>query len=171
MSRGVFFVLLSINIHKSSQWFVLKILFPFPSFFILLFTKSFFCCIIRIIKKTVEGRIEMADWEKIRKNVGSATKKAAKKTGELMDDASMRLKLKSLETKRNKQYEQLGRLTYRQLKTEECLTEEIAKVIETLDDVREKLKAQTELIEKTRKARTEKKAEEAQENDEANAEE
>ena len=119
----------------------------------------------------------MADWEKIRKNVGSATKKAAKKTGELMDDASMRLKLKSLETKRNKQYEQLGRLTYRQLKTEECLTEEIAKVIETLDDVREKLKAQAELIEKTKKARAEKKAEEkakadaAQENDEADAEE
>lgn len=99
----------------------------------------------------------MADWEKIRKNLGVAAEKAKKKTGELVDDASMQIKLKALESKRNQLYEQLGRLTYRQLKTGESQAEKIAQTIEGLDDVRAKHRAQAALIEKTKRERAEKK--------------
>lgn len=99
----------------------------------------------------------MADWDKIKKNIGNAAEKAKKKTGELVDDASMQIKLKSLESKRNKLYEQLGRLTYRQLKTGESQAEKIAETIEGLDEVRAKHREQTELIEKTKRERAEKK--------------
>jgi len=98
----------------------------------------------------------MADWEKIRKNLGDAAQKAKKKTGELAEDASMQIKLKSLESKRNSLYEQLGRLTYRQLKTGESQAEKIAETIEGLDDVRAKHRAQAVLIEKTKRERAEK---------------
>ncbi len=99
----------------------------------------------------------MADWEKIRKNLGDAAEKAKKKTGELAEDASMQIKLKSLESKRNALYEQLGRLTYRQLKTGESQAEKIAQTIENLDEVRAKHRAQAVLIEKTKRERAEKK--------------
>ncbi len=100
----------------------------------------------------------MADWEKIRKNLGDAAQKAKKKTGELVDDASMQLKLKALESRRDGLYEQLGRLTYRQLKTGESQAEKISETIDALDDVRAKHRAQAVLIEKTKRERAEKKA-------------
>lgn len=100
----------------------------------------------------------MADWEKIRKNLGDAAQKAKKKTGELAEDASMQIKLKALESKRDSLYEQLGRLTYRQLKTGESQAEKIADTIDALDDVRAKHRAQAVLIEKTKRARAEQKA-------------
>jgi len=100
----------------------------------------------------------MADWEKIRKNLGDAAQKAKKKTGELVDDASMQLKLKALESRRDSLYEQLGRLTYRQLKTGESQAEKISETIDALDDVRAKHRAQAFLIEKTKRERAEKKA-------------
>ena len=99
----------------------------------------------------------MADWGKIKKNIGTAAEKAKKKTGEIAQDASMQLKLKKLETKRNELYEELGRLTYRQLKTGESQAEKIAKTIEELDEVRTKHREQSELIEKTKRERAEKK--------------
>ena len=99
----------------------------------------------------------MADWNQIKKNIGTAAQKAKKKTGELVDDASMQIRLKALETKRNHLYEQLGRLTYRQLKTGESQAEGIASTIEALDDVRAKHRAQVELIAKTKRERAEKK--------------
>ena len=99
----------------------------------------------------------MADWNKIKKNIGNAAEKAKKKTGEIATDASMQLKLKRLESKRDSLYEQLGRLTYRQLKTGESQAEKIAETIEGLDDVRAQHRAQSELIEKTKRERAEKK--------------
>lgn len=99
----------------------------------------------------------MADWEKIRKNLGDAAQKAKKKTGEIASDASMQIKLKSLESKRDALYEQLGKLTYRQLKTGESQAEKIAETIDALDDVRAKHRAQAVLIEKTKRERAEKK--------------
>ncbi|MBO5939233.1 MAG: hypothetical protein J6Q82_07030 [Clostridia bacterium] len=99
----------------------------------------------------------MADWNQIKKNLGTAAEKAKKKTGELVDDASMQMKLKRLEAKRNALYEQLGRLTYRQLKTGESQAEKIADTIEGLDDVRAKHRAQAELIAKTKRERAEQK--------------
>ena len=100
----------------------------------------------------------MANWNQIKKNLGDAAQKAKKKTGEIVDDASMQIKLKSLESKRDKLYEQLGRLTYRQLKTGESQAEKIAQTIEGLDDVRAKHRAQAELIAKVKRERAEQKA-------------
>lgn len=99
----------------------------------------------------------MADWDKVRKNLGNAAQKAKKKTGEFASDASMQIKLKSLERKRDQFYEQLGKLTYRQLKTGESQAEKIAETIEALDDIRAKHRAQAELIEKIKRERAEKK--------------
>ena len=100
----------------------------------------------------------MADWNKIKKNIGNAAVKAKKKTGELVDDASMQIKLKKLESKRDQLYEQLGRLTYRQLKTGESQAEKIAATIEGLDEIRAQHREQAELIAKTKRERAEKKA-------------
>ena len=99
----------------------------------------------------------MANWNQIKKNLGDAAQKAKKRTGELMDDASMQIKLKTLESKRDQLYEQLGRLTYRQLKTGESQAEKIASTIEGLDDVRAKHREQAELIAKVKRERAEKK--------------
>ena len=109
----------------------------------------------------------MADWNKIRTNLGKAAKKAVQKTGEIVDDTSMQIKLKSLESKRNKLYEELGRLTYRQLKTEESQAERIAQTIESLDEIREKIRAQMEEIETLKKERAKKKEEEKAASDES----
>ena len=107
--------------------------------------------------KHPKGESMMADWNKIKENIGVAAQKAKKKTSELVDDASMQIKLRALESKRNQLYEQLGRLTYRQLKTGESQAEKIASTIEGLDDVRAKIRAQAALIEKTKRERAEKK--------------
>ena len=77
----------------------------------------------------------MADWKKIRATMGHAASTAAKKTGEVADLTSMRLKLKLLQGKRDEQYKQLGKLTYRQLKSGESQAEKIAPVVEELDEL------------------------------------
>ena len=99
----------------------------------------------------------MANWEQIKGNVKGVAKKAVKTTGELADSASMQIKLKSLESKRDKKYKELGRLTYRQIKTGESLAESIAPVIEELDVIREDIRQQMKAIEDAKKARSEKK--------------
>ena len=100
----------------------------------------------------------MANWDKIKGNVKGAANKAIKTTGELADSASMQIKLKTLESKRDKQYKELGRLTYRQIKTGESHAGEISKVIEKLDQIREEIKAQNQAIDDTKKAKAEAKA-------------
>lgn len=101
----------------------------------------------------------MANWEKIKTNVKTAANKAIKTTGEVVDTASMQLKLKSLESKRDKQYAELGKLTYRQIKTSESYAGEISKVIEKLDEIREEIRQQNQKIEDAKKAKAEAKAE------------
>ena len=107
----------------------------------------------------------MANWSEIRESVGRAANRALRKTEELADTASMHLKLKNLESKRESKYASLGKLTYRQLKTEETFTEEIAKLIEELDEIREKIRVVKDEIEAAKKAKeaekAQKKAEEA----------
>ena len=100
----------------------------------------------------------MANWEKIKGNVKNAASKAIKTTGELADTASMHLKLRALEGKRDKRYMELGKLTYRQIKTGESLAERIAPIIDELDAVREKIREQNKLIDDTKRARAEAKA-------------
>ncbi len=105
----------------------------------------------------------MADWKEIRTSAKKTADKAIKKTGELADVASMHIRLKALEAKRDAQYKQLGKLTYRQMKTGESLVGQIAPVIEKLDELREKIKALVTEIEAEKAARKAKKAEKAEE--------
>jgi len=99
----------------------------------------------------------MANWEEIRATAKQAANKAVKKTEELAEMASLRIRFKSLEAKRDEQYRLLGKLTYRQLKTGESQAERIAPVIEELDTVRAKLRALTEEIEAAKAASAAKK--------------
>ena len=81
----------------------------------------------------------MADWKKIREDVKQTANKALKKTGEMADMASLRIKAATIKRKLEKAYEGLGRLTYKQLKTEESRAEEIAAQIEEIDSLRDEL--------------------------------
>lgn len=95
----------------------------------------------------------MEKWKEIRSTAKSTAGKAVKKTGEIADLASMYVRLKTLEVKRDLQYKQLGKLTYRQMKTGESLATDIAPVIEALDEIRAKIKVLVSEIEAVKAAR------------------
>ncbi len=99
----------------------------------------------------------MANWEEIRTATKKAATKAVKKTEELADMAALRIRLRSLEAKRDDRYRALGKLTYRQLKTGESQAEKIAPVIEELDTLRAKLLELTKEIEAAKAASSAKK--------------
>lgn len=88
----------------------------------------------------------MATWQEIRSGVEHAANKAIKKTSEIADTASLRVKLKSLDVKLNCEYEKLGKLTYKQLKTSKSQAEEIAAVIDSIDSLRAEMKTVREKI-------------------------
>ena len=60
-------------------------------------------------------------------------KKFADKTEELFDSAATSVKIKNLEMKIDEQYENLGRIVYRDLHTEENLEEDKLRVIAAID--------------------------------------
>ena len=95
----------------------------------------------------------MANWDNIRSTAKKTAGKAIKKTGELADLAGMHIRLKSLEAKRDAQYKQLGKLTYRQMKTGESMVSQIAPIIEKLDELRERIRLQVAQIEAEKAAR------------------
>ena len=97
----------------------------------------------------------MANWNEIRSDVKVAANKAIKKTGELADTASIHLKIKMAEVRLSAAYEKLGKLTYKQLKTETSQTEAISETIATIDSLRadvKTLKIRLEEIRETNKA-------------------
>ena len=100
----------------------------------------------------------MATWEIFKKSAKRVANNAIKETGEAADLAALHIKLKALESKRNDEYEMLGRLTYRQLKTGVSQAERIAPVIENLDMIRAKMKKINTDIENTKLARDERRA-------------
>ena len=110
----------------------------------------------------------MANMNEIKTNVSRAANKAIKKTGELADIASMHLKLKSLERKLDGKYKDLGKLTYKQLKSGASQAEKIADTIVEIDTLREDIRLQKEKIEAEKQARKERKAAEKSEKAEAN---
>ena len=74
-------------------------------------------------------------------------KKVSDKAEELFDSTATLIKIKNLEAKIDEQYENLGRIVYRDLHTEEDLEEEKLRVIAAIDalfDRLEELKATTE---------------------------
>lgn len=62
-----------------------------------------------------------------------ALRRAGDKAEEMLDGASKAVKIKALEIRMDEQYENLGRLVYRDLHTEEDLEEEKLQVIAALD--------------------------------------
>ena len=100
----------------------------------------------------------MATWELFKISAKRAANKAIKETGDAADLAALHIKLKALEAKRNDEYEMLGRLTYRQLKTGVSQAERIAPVIENIDKIRGKIKKVNGEIESTKLAREERRA-------------
>ena len=98
----------------------------------------------------------MSTWNDLRSVFGRAANGAIQKTGEFADVTAMRLKLKVLEGKRDDQYRVLGKLTYRQLKTGVSQAEKIAVAIESLDDIRGKIRRLTDEIDQLKAEREEK---------------
>lgn len=95
----------------------------------------------------------MADWNKVRKNVGTAAGKAAKKTGEVVDIASLYVKLKMAQAKLDGYYTALGKLTYKQLKTGESQAERIKPIVDKIDDTQAKMRALGKKIEDEKERR------------------
>ena len=96
----------------------------------------------------------MSKWNDIKGGVGKAADKTAKKANELASIAAMRIKLRAMNAKLSDLYEALGRLTYKQLKSERSQAEQIAKTIESIDKQREAIKALKARIEDEKAART-----------------
>ncbi len=92
-------------------------------------------------------------WNNIKSGVERAANKTARKAGELADIASMHFKLKTANAKLCDKFERLGRLTYKQLKTEISRAEEISAVIADIDELRAEIKAMKEKIEKMKQER------------------
>ena len=110
----------------------------------------------------------MANWNDIKASVGKAANKTVKKAGELADTASLHFKYKTCKAKVSEKFEKLGRLTYKQLKTDIYYAEDIAKIISELDELREELR---EIKKKIDDAKKEREAEKAARKAEKEAEE
>ena len=94
-------------------------------------------------------------WNNIKSGVGKAADKTMKKASDIADAAALRIKLRAMNAKLSEKYETLGRLTYKQLKSERSQAEAISKVIEDIDELREKIKAHKQRIEDEKAARAE----------------
>lgn len=107
----------------------------------------------------------MANWEDIKTTVSRAADKTIKKAGELADTASLHFKYKTSKAKLGEKFEKLGRLTYKQLKTEISYAEEIASIITQIDELREEIKVLKQKIEDAKKEKETAKAENQDEED------
>ena len=75
----------------------------------------------------------MSTFNRFCNNVKNTFKKLSDKTEELFDSAANSVKIKNLEMKIDEQYENLGRIVYRDLHTDEDLEEEKLRVIAAID--------------------------------------
>ena len=75
----------------------------------------------------------MSTFNRFCSSVKNTFKKLSDKTEELFDSAACSVKIKNLEMKIDEQYENLGRIVYRDLHTEENLEEEKLRVIAAID--------------------------------------
>ncbi len=100
----------------------------------------------------------MSSWNELRSDVKDVASKAIKKTGELADTASVHLKIKMAGVRLSAAYEKLGKLTYKQLKTEESQAEAISETIAIIDSLRadvKTLKIKLEEMKEAKKTETE----------------
>ena len=101
----------------------------------------------------------MANWNDIKTSVGQAANKTIKKAGEIADSASLKFKLTTQKAKLNDRFERLGRLTYKQLKTETSYAEDIANTISEIDYIREDIKELKAKIEAAKEEKAKEKEE------------
>ena len=82
----------------------------------------------------------MSSWNEFCADARRFANKAAKKTGKVAHDASIRFKLEGVKNKLAANFEKLGRLTYKQLKSGDSQAEKIAEIIDAIDNLRAKEK-------------------------------
>ena len=104
----------------------------------------------------------MATWNEIRTEVGTFAAKTKRRTEEIADITSMRIKLAALKTKLDSQFKALGKLTYDQLKGEDSLADKISETVLNIDKLKEDIKALNEKIELAKKAHAEARAKDKQ---------
>ena len=102
----------------------------------------------------IYGGFIMANWEEIRQTVESTAYKAIRKTEEIADTASVHIKLKAISAKLNLKYTDLGKLSYKQIKTGKE-SAGISEVVAEIDSLRNQAKT---LRDKLEKAKTERKS-------------
>ena len=83
----------------------------------------------------------MSEWNDLYNKVKNVADKAVKKTEEFADIAAKHVRLHRIDSKLSDRYENLGKLTYKQLKTGESQAERIAAYIESIDKLRADRKA------------------------------
>ena len=93
----------------------------------------------------------MATWNEFCSGVNNFTKKAVKKTGNVAKTASLRIKFEGIQNKKAAEFEKLGRLTYKQIKTSVSQAEAISEVINAIDALRKEEKEIKEQIEELKK--------------------
>lgn len=101
---------------------------------------------------------DMANWNEIKAGVERAASNTVKITGEIAQTTSMHVKLARLMAKRDELFEKLGKLTYRQLKTDESFAEEIAAVISQIDTASAQIVKQKAKIEQAKAQKAAQKA-------------
>lgn len=113
----------------------------------------------------------MSELNDLCKKVKNVADRAVKKTEEIADSAAKHIKLHRIDSKLSDRYENLGKLTYKQLKMGESQAERIAAYIESIDKLRADRKSLQAEIEADRARReAEKAAREAAEEAEEEAE-
>ncbi len=93
----------------------------------------------------------MASWNEFCADAKRFANRAVKKTEELAHTASLHVKLEGIKNKLSAEFEKLGRLTYKQLKTSESQAEAISEVISAIDSLRAEEKQIKKDIEDSKK--------------------
>ncbi len=100
----------------------------------------------------------MPKWEEIRASVSKAATQTVSATQDIAGNTSMHIKLARLMSKRDELFEKLGKLTYKQLKTDESYAEEIAAVISQIDTLSTQIAKQKAKIEEIKAQKAAEKA-------------
>ncbi len=100
----------------------------------------------------------MPNWEEIRTSVSKVAAQTVSTTQEIAGNTSMQIKLARLMSKRDEQFEKLGKLTYKQLKADESYAEEIAAIISQIDTLSTQIAKQKAKIEEAKAQKAAQKA-------------
>ncbi len=100
----------------------------------------------------------MPKWEEIRASVSKAATQTVNVTQDIAGNTTMHIKLARLMSKRDEQFEKLGKLTYKQLKGEESYAEEIAAIISQIDTLSTQIAKQKAKIEEVKAQKAAEKA-------------